>query len=135
MKKVDNWVFWGVSKFQNVQIFRFLNNFFVENIFLKNLFVETSLKSLSLFVKDSIVKSLRKKTWKKFQYQKFQSQFGKNQHIQNFETFFRNILWIWSTCISFDASFVPELKYGFKCHFGQIVLSQCPIMCIFRTIS
>ena len=111
-----------------------MKNVIFENIFFKILFIETSLKSLSLFVKDSIVKSLKKKTWKNFQYQKFQSQFGKNQHIQNFETFFRNILWIWSTCISFDASFVPELKYGFKCHFGQIVLSQCQTMCIFWTI-
>ena len=29
---------------------------------------------------------------------------------------------------------VPEVKYGFKFHIGQIVLSQCPIMCIFRII-
>ena len=133
MKKVENWIFGGVSKFENVWIFKFLNNFIFENIFFKILFIETSLKSLSLFVKDSIVKSLKKKTWKNFQYQKFQSQFGKNQHIQNFETFFKNNLWIWSTCISIDVSFVPELKYGFKCHFGQIVLSQCPIIVFFLT--
>ena len=111
-----------------------MNNFIFENIFLKNLYIVTSLKSLSLFVKDSIVKSLKKKTWKNFPYKIFQSQFGKKQHIQNFETFFKINLWIWSICISIDVSFVPELKYGFKCHFGQIVLSQFPIMCIFWTI-
>ena len=51
-----------------------------------------------------------------------------------FETFFRKNVSIWSTCTSIDASFNPEVKYGFKFHFGQIVLSQCPIMCIFRII-
>ena len=108
MEKVENWVFWGVSKFQNVRIFRFLNNFFLENILFLIFFVETSFKSLSLFVNVSFVKSLKKKTRKKFPYKKFQNQFGKNRHIQNFETFFKNNLWIWSTCISIDVSFVPE---------------------------
>ena len=134
MKKVENWVFGGVSKFQNVRIFRFLNNFFLENILFLIFFVETSFKSLSLFVNVSFVKSLKKKTWKNFPYKKYQSQFSKNRPIQNFETFFKNNLWIWSTCISIDVSFVPELKYGFKCHFGQIVLSQCQTICIFWTI-
>ena len=136
MKKVENWVFGGgfeVSKRSNFQIFE--QFFFLENILFLIFFVETSLKSLSLFVIVSFVKSLKKKTWKNFPYKKYQSQFSKNRPIQNFETFFKNNLWIWSTCISIDVSFVPELKYGFKCHFGQIVLSQCPIMCIFRTIS
>ena len=44
------------------------------------------------------------------------------------------IAWIWFICTSIYASFNPEVNYGFKCNFGQIVLSQCQTMCIFWTI-
>ena len=61
----------------------------------------------------------------------FYKTYCKILHILKFETFFRKNVSIWSTCTSIDASFYPDVKYGFKFHLGQIVLSQCQIMCIF----
>ena len=53
----------------------------------------------------------------------FYKTYCKILHILKLETFFWKQVWIWSTCTSIDASFNPEVKYGFKFHLGQMVLS------------
>ena len=133
MKKLKNWVFWGVSKFQNVRIFRFLNNFFLENILFFIFFRWNKPQKFILICKGIICEEFKEKNMKKFPIQKISEPIWQKPTYTKFgKKIWNNIL---LTCISIDVSFIFEHTYGFKYHFGQIVLFQCPIMCIFQTIS